>query len=247
MQSNGNLLLWTLSIVALLMFVPGARHWVASAFKFDGQQTVEASARNAEKEQKSEPGTHQTEQSGNENADPAKSRKNDILWGAYLSSLTRIYATFSVMRDSINNGVDFITYSAQVTLLNKSLADFTSNSPDPHLFSDADYYSISSIINDRIRKMAMSCNATLKLWQYRNIRYNSDGLDEYSKHYPYVDDVFNASALVYPSVESAKIPPSSPNDGWRYSLEDVMATVLHETSRQLEFVLNEYNNFIGEQ
>ena len=170
-----------------------------------------------------------------------------MLWGAYLSSITRIYATFSVMRDSINNGVDFITYSAQVTVMNKSLADFYSNSPNPRLFTDADYLSMSSIINDRIRKTAATCNAALKLWQYRNIRYNADGLDEYSKQYPYVDDVFNAMALVYPSVESSKIPPSSPNDGWRYSLESVMTTMLHETSRQLEFVLNEYNKFIGEQ
>lgn len=248
MQSNGHPLLWSLIIIiALLLVFPGSRHWVVSAFRFDGQQTAEASARNAEKEQKSESGTHQTEQSGNENADPAKSRKNDMLWGAYLSSLTRIYATFSVMRDSINNGVDFITYSAQVTLLNKSLADFNSNSPDPRLFNDADYFSISSIINDRIRKTAAACNSALKLWQYRNIRYNADALDEYSKQYPYVDDAFNAIAMVYPSVESSKIPPSSPNDGWRYSLESVMTTVLHETSRQLEFVLNEYNKFIGEQ
>lgn len=247
MQSNGNLLLWALVIIVLLMFVPGVRHWAVSAFRFDGQQAVESTTRSAEMGQKSEVRVHQAGPSGNDNADLVKTRKNDMLWGAYLSSITRIYATFSVMRDSINNGVDFITYSAQVTLMNKYLAEFNSNSPDPHLFTDADYRAISSIINDRIRNTAAACNSALKLWQYKNIRYNADALDEYSKQYPYVDDAFNAIAMVYPSVESSKLPPSSPNDGWRYSLEGVMTTVFHETSRQLEFVLNEYNKFIGEQ
>ena len=246
MHSNGNTLLWVLVIIVLLMFVPGFRHWAVSAFNFDGQQTVEATARNSEEEQKSKTKAHKAEQNGNENTDPVKARKNDMLWGAYVSSLTRVYASFAVMRDSINNDVDYITYAAQVAVMNKCLADFKGNSPDPHLFTDADYFSISSIINDRIRKMAMSCNATLKLWQYRNIRHDSDGLDGYSKQYPYVDDAFNAIALVYPSVESSKIPPSSPNDGWRYSLDGVMTTVLHETSRQLEFVLNEFSKFIGD-
>lgn len=43
MQSNGHPLLWSLIIIiALLMVIPGSRHWIISAFKYDSPQTVEA-------------------------------------------------------------------------------------------------------------------------------------------------------------------------------------------------------------
>lgn len=247
MQSNGNTLLWALAIIVLLMFVPEFRHWAVSAFNVDGQQTAEASARNAKKEQKAETGTHQTERSGNEDADPVKSRKNDMLWGAYISSIPRVCAAFTIINDGINNGVDFTTYSAQVAVMNKTLSDFKSNTPDPRLFTDADYLSTSSIVNDRIRKAAMACNAANKVWQYKIIRDNSDSLDEYSKQYPYIDEVYNSIAQVYPSIESAIIRPSSPSEGRRYSMEGILAIVMHETSGGINVVLNDLNKLIGNE
>lgn len=191
--------------------------------------------------------THKTEQGGNENADPTKSRKNDMLWGAYLSSLPRIYGAFTVINDGISSSVDFTTYSAQVVVLNNSLADFKDNSPDPRLFTDADYLSISSIVNDRIYKAAMACNAAHKVWNYKIIRDNSDSLDEYSKQYPYIDEVYNSIAQVYPSIESAIIPPSFPSEGRRYSMEGILAIVMHETSGGINVVLNDFNKLIGNE
>lgn len=191
--------------------------------------------------------THTVEQGGNENANSTKSRKNDMLWGVYLSSLPRIYGAFTVINDGINNEVNFITYSAQLVVLNKSLADFKDSSPDPRLFTDADYLSISSIVNDRIHKTAMACNAAHKVWQYKITRDNSDSLDEYSKKYPYIDEVYNSIAQVYPSIESAIIHPSSPSEGRRYSIDNALAIVMHETSGVINVVLNDFNKLIGNE
>lgn len=94
---------------------------------------------------------------------------------------------------------------------------------------------------------ATACNAAHMLWRYKIIRDNSDGLDEYSKQFPYIDEVYNSIAQVYPSVESAIISPSFPNEGWRYSIDNALAIVMHETSGVINVVLNDFNKLIGNE